>query len=108
MRSKDFLKKVGSELEAPREARPFGSGWLSGSIGLLAGIVGLLMVVVLRNPSMTSVPQLASVLTGIPFKLVLYFVLIAGFALAALSLVLRRDKTLGGAAMLATLLATMI
>ena len=38
----------------------------------------------------------------------LYFVLIAGFALAALSLILRKDKTLGGAAMAVTMLATMI
>ena len=33
-----ILKKVRSELETPRELRPFGSGWLSGSIGLLAGV----------------------------------------------------------------------
>jgi sterol desaturase/sphingolipid hydroxylase (fatty acid hydroxylase superfamily) len=104
----NFLHKVGAELEAPREARPFGSGWLSGSIALLAGVVGALMVIVLRNPSLTSVPQLAAVHQSLLFRLALYFVLISGFVLAALSLVLRRDKTLGGAAMLVTLLATMI
>lgn len=103
-----FLRKVRSELDAPREARPFGSGWISGSIGLLAGIVGLLMVIVLRNPSLTTVPQLATVYKDIPFRIVLYVVLIAGFALAALSLILRKDKTLGGAAMAVTLAATMI
>ena len=59
-----FLRKVRSELDAPRDQRPFGSGWISGSIALLAGIVGLLMVIVLRNPSLTSVPQLAAVYTG--------------------------------------------
>jgi sterol desaturase/sphingolipid hydroxylase (fatty acid hydroxylase superfamily) len=103
-----FLKKVRSELEAPREQRPFGSGWLSGSIGLLAGLVGLAMVIVLRNPSITSVPQLSVVHQNALFRPALYFVLIAGFLLAALSLVLRKDKTLGGAAMVATLLATML
>ena len=108
MRSVKFLHKVKSELEAPRDQRPFGSGWLSGSIGILAGIVGLLMVIVLRNPSLTSVPQLAVVHQSALFRPALYFVLIAGFCLAALSLVLRKDKTLGGAAMVATLLATMI
>jgi sterol desaturase/sphingolipid hydroxylase (fatty acid hydroxylase superfamily) len=108
MYSVKFLRKVRSELDAPREARPFGSGWISGSIGLLAGIVGLLMVVVLRNPSLTSVPQLSAVYQNVPFRLALYVILIAGFALAALSLVLRKDKALGGAAMIATLLATMI
>ena len=108
MVTKKLLKKVRSELEAPREQRPFGSGWLSGSIGLLAGIVGVLMVIVLRNPSLSTVPQLAIVHQSAFFKPAIYFVLISGFVLAALSLVLRRDKTLGGAAMLATLLGTMI
>jgi sterol desaturase/sphingolipid hydroxylase (fatty acid hydroxylase superfamily) len=104
----NFLRKVRSELDAPREERPFGSGWISGSIGLLAGIVGLLMVIVMRNPSLTSVPQLAAAYKDIPFRIVLYFVLMAGFALAALSLILRKDKTLGGTAMAVTMLATMI
>jgi sterol desaturase/sphingolipid hydroxylase (fatty acid hydroxylase superfamily) len=108
MRTTKFLSKVKLELEAPHAERAFGSGWLSGSIGLLAGIVGLLMVIVLRNPSLTSVPQLSAAYQGVPFRIALYFVLIAGFVLAALSLVLRRDKTLGSAAMVVTLLATMI
>ena len=108
MRTVKFLKKVRSELEVPREQRPFGSGWLSGSIGLLAGLVGLAMVIILRNPSIASVPQLSVVYQSALFRPALYFVLIAGFLLAALSLVLRKDKTLGGAAMVATLLATML
>jgi sterol desaturase/sphingolipid hydroxylase (fatty acid hydroxylase superfamily) len=103
-----YLHKVRAELEAPHHERMFGSGWLSGSFGLLAGVVGVLMVIVLRNPSITSVPQLAAVHQNVLFRPALYFVLIAGFVLAALSLVLRRDKTLGGAAMAATLLASMI
>jgi sterol desaturase/sphingolipid hydroxylase (fatty acid hydroxylase superfamily) len=107
MHSTKFLGKVRSELEAPREQRPFGSGWLSGSLALLAGIVGALMVVVLRYPSIASIPQLAVVDQSVAFRLALYFVLVSGFVLASLSLVLRRDKTLGGAAMLVTVFATM-
>lgn len=103
-----ILAKVRAELETPRDQRPFGSGWLSGSIGILAGIVGLLMVIVLRNPSLTRMPELAAVHTSGFFKPVLYFVLFAGFALASLSMMLRKDKTLGSAAMAVTLLATMI
>ena len=103
-----YLSKVRAELEAPRHERLFGSGWISGSIGLLAGVVGLVMVIVLRNPSLTSLPQLSAVNQSALFRPALYFVLISGFALSALSLVLRRDKTLGAAAMAATLLATMI
>jgi sterol desaturase/sphingolipid hydroxylase (fatty acid hydroxylase superfamily) len=103
-----FLAKVRAELETPRHLRPFGSGWLSGSIGLLAGIAGLLMVIVLRNPALTRMPELAAFHTSGLFKPFLYFVLFAGFALACLSLMLRKDKTLGSAAMAVTLLATMI
>src|SRR5262249_27673371 len=103
-----LLNKVSAELEVPREDRPFGSGWLSGSIGLLLGIVGLLMVIALRNPSLTTVPQLVDLYRGIPFRLICYVVLFAGFVLASLSLVLRKDKTLGSAAMVATLLGTML
>jgi sterol desaturase/sphingolipid hydroxylase (fatty acid hydroxylase superfamily) len=103
-----FLAKVRAELEAPRHERPFGSGWLSGSIGILAGITGLLMVIVLRNPSLTQMPELAAVHASGFFKPALYFVLFAGFALACLSMMLRKDKTLGSAAMAVTQLATMI
>ena len=103
-----FLAKVRAELEAPRDQRPFGSGWLSGSIGILAGIVGLLMVIVLRNPSLTRMPELTAIHNSGLFKPFLYFVLVAGFALASLSLMLRKDKTLGSTAMAVTMLATMI
>src|SRR4029079_9511751 len=51
-----LLAKVRAELETPRAERPFGSGWLSGSIGILAGVTGLLMVIGLRNPSLTGLP----------------------------------------------------
>ena len=105
---RNYLAKVRAELEAPRDQRLFGSGWIAGSLGLLAGITGFLMVIVLRNPSLASVPQLATVHQSWLYRPALYFVLLSGFCLAALSLVLRRDKTLGTAAMIATLAATMI
>ena len=103
-----FLSKIAAELEAPRRQRPFGSGWIAGTLGLLCGLTGLAMVVMLRYPSLTHMPQLAAIHESGLFKAFLYFVLIWGFLLAALSLVLRRQKTLGTAAMVATLAATMI
>ena len=104
----NFLKKVVGELETPRSKRPFGSGWLSGSIALLAGVTGLLMVIVLRYPSLTSMPDLAPVHQMLFFKPVLYFVLISGYILAILSMMLRREKTLGAAAMFTVLLASLL
>ncbi|KIT15348.1 hypothetical protein [Jannaschia aquimarina] len=41
-----FLRALMTQLETPREARPFGSGWLSGSLALLAALAGLLLVVI--------------------------------------------------------------
>lgn len=103
-----LLSSIVAELETPRAERPFGSGWLSGSIALLAGVTGLLMVIVLRNPSLTSMPDLAPVHQLLFFKPVLYFVLISGYLLAVLSMILRKDKTLGTVAMVFVLLASLI
>ena len=100
--------KVRAELETPRGARPFGSGWLSGSIAFLAAVVSLLMVLALRYPSIFLMPELAPLRASIAFRVGLYVILLSGYALAALSLMLRRDKTLGYAATFVTLLATLI
>ena len=108
MRTLQFLDRIRAELEAPTEQRMFGSGWIAGSLGILAGLVGLAMVIILRNPQLTTVPELAIINKSALFRPALYFILIAGFSLAALSLVLRKDKTLGTAAMIATLAATMV
>ena len=108
MRTVRFLDRIRAELEAPTEQRMFGSGWIAGSLGILAGLVGLAMVIILRNPQLTTVPELAIINKSALFRPALYFILIAGFSLAALSLVLRKDKTLGTTAMIATLAATMI
>lgn len=103
-----FFRRIAAELETPRRRRPFGSGWFAGTLGLLAGLTGLAMVITLRYPSLTQMPELHAIHEGVWFKAALYFVLIWGFLLAALSLVLRRQKTLGTAAMVVTLLATML
>jgi sterol desaturase/sphingolipid hydroxylase (fatty acid hydroxylase superfamily) len=103
-----FLGKIVAELETPRQRRPFGSGWIAGTLGLLSGLVGLAMVIMLRYPQLTHTPELAAIHQSVLFRAFLYFVLVWGFLLAALSMILRRQKTLGTAAMVVTLLATMI
>ena len=87
--SDTFLSRIAAELETPRHRRPFGSGWIAGALGLLSGLTGLAMVVILRNPSLTRMPELAAIHDSVLFRAFLYFVLIWGFLLAALSLVLR-------------------
>lgn len=104
----NVLGRFRSELEAPRSKRPLGSGWLSGTIGLIAGITSLLMVVALRYPHLLLMPELAVIREGYVFRGVLYFILVSGYVLGILSMILRRDMTLGVSAMAFTLLATMI
>lgn len=103
-----YLARLGAELERPRSERPFGSGWLSGAGGLLAGITAILMVIALRNPDLLTVPQLALVRDSALFRPAIYLVLIVGYVLSILSLILRTDKLLGFTAMTATLLAGLV
>ena len=51
-----ILRKIISQLEMPRDQRPFGSGWLSGSLGLLASLAGLLIVLLRWYPEIFSYP----------------------------------------------------
>src|SRR5262245_10644031 len=105
---KSLLARLRAELEAPRERRPFGSGWIAGTLGIVAGIAALLMVVALRHPSLFTMPELAVIRDSALFRPAIYVVLASAFGLAALSLALRRDKVLGIAAMTVTLLASLI
>jgi sterol desaturase/sphingolipid hydroxylase (fatty acid hydroxylase superfamily) len=100
--------RIRSELELPRSERPFGSGWLSGSVAVLAGLTSVIMVVALKYPALLLMPDLGVIRDGAWFKPTLFFVLLSGFVLASLSLVLRNDRTLGVAAMALTLLASAI
>lgn len=100
--------KLRAELEAPGEARRFGSGWIAGTLGLLAAVTGLLMVVALRHPSLLTMPELAVVRTSSWFQPAVYAVVTAAYLLAALSLALRPEKILGVTAMTVTLAATLL
>ena len=107
-----FLTRVRAalrnELEAPREERPFGSGWLSGTLALLAGLAGLFLVVALRHPSLFTLPELGAIRQQPLFTPAVYLVLLAAYVLAAISLLLRPEKVLGVTAMGVTLLASII
>lgn len=100
--------KIISELEAPEALRRFGQGWISGVLGLVLGLAGLLLVLALRAPGALSLPEIQR-LHGTPsFRIALHAVLIVAFACAGLSLALRRERVLGMAGMAATLMAALI
>ena len=49
--------KVRGELEAPPALRRFGSGWISGVLGLVLGVAGLLLVICLLAPGLLTIPE---------------------------------------------------
>jgi len=100
--------KLRSELEAPPALRRFGSGWISGVSGLVLGLAGLFLVISLRVPGLLAVPELRTLHTNPWFRVGLHFLLLSAFALSALSLALRRGKSLGTAGVASTLLAALL
>jgi sterol desaturase/sphingolipid hydroxylase (fatty acid hydroxylase superfamily) len=97
--------RLRADLESPEELRQLGSGWLSGTAGLVLAVAGLFFVLCLRYPGVLTIPQARPLYSSGWFRLVLHSVLIGAFGLAVLSLVLRTSKVLGFSAIAVTMLA---
>jgi sterol desaturase/sphingolipid hydroxylase (fatty acid hydroxylase superfamily) len=102
------LAALGRDLEAPLEARRFGSGWFAGLFALLLAVAGLSLVAALRWPEWLAVPELGRVRNLSGFRLAVHGVLLASYALALLSLLLRRQKAIGLAALLIGIAAALL
>ncbi|MFM2388616.1 MAG: hypothetical protein RLZZ437_171 [Pseudomonadota bacterium] len=87
--------KLQAELELPREARRFGTGWIAGTGGLAAAVAGLALVISAKFPGLFLTPELAMVTQAAWFRFVIMGLLVFGFACATLSMVLRPNKLLG-------------
>lgn len=103
-----FLKKLMRDLEAPIETRRFGTGWFAGFFALLLAALGLCFVVALRWPGLFSTPELAAMEQSVGFRAVIHVLLLASYALALLSLLLRPRKALGFAALGVGLAASLV
>ncbi|MGH1369413.1 MAG: sterol desaturase family protein [Maritimibacter sp.] len=88
------LASVFEELEKPRAQRPFGSGWLSGSLAVLMGVLSVAGVLVLRFPATFTSPDLGPIHDLIPLRMIVNALLIGGYLFAVLSLLLSRKPTL--------------
>jgi sterol desaturase/sphingolipid hydroxylase (fatty acid hydroxylase superfamily) len=102
-----LTRKLKKELETPRAEYWFGSGWLSGSGALLCGLVSVVLAIALKYPWLTT-PELAVVTKTAAFKLFQHAVLLLGYAFSLISLLLRRDKTLGFCALALTIAAALM
>lgn len=103
-----MLNTLVRDLEAPVRARRFGSGWFAGFFALLLALAASCFVVALRWPGWFAMPELDIVRDARWFRLVVHATLIAAYGLALLSLLLRRRKVLGAAALLVALFATLL
>lgn len=99
--------KIRRELEAPPALRKFGSGWISGVLGIVLGLAGLGSVLMMRFPGVFVMKESAALVNHPGFRTGMFVVIVLAFVLAMLSLVLRESKVLGMAGMVATMLAVM-
>jgi sterol desaturase/sphingolipid hydroxylase (fatty acid hydroxylase superfamily) len=99
---------IRNDLEAPAEARNFGSGWISGVGALILSIAGLGLLLSFHFPDLFSMSELRQLYQQSWFKPVAQGLLLAGFTLACVNLVLRRNKILGFSAIVLVFIASMI
>jgi sterol desaturase/sphingolipid hydroxylase (fatty acid hydroxylase superfamily) len=103
-----WLEDLKRDLEAPIEARRFGTGWFAGFFALVLALLGFCLVVSLRWPGLFAMPELQVLRDRWSFRALIHFVLLAAYALALLSLMLRRPKAIGTAALVVALGASLL
>jgi sterol desaturase/sphingolipid hydroxylase (fatty acid hydroxylase superfamily) len=90
------------------ESTQFGTGWVSGVFAAGLGLIGLGAVVCFRFPDLLTTPE-ARAWYPLPYiRALLHLVLVAAFVLGAVSLALRRNKTLGTVGVVSTLIAALL
>src|SRR5262249_6984111 len=89
------MTELRKDLESSPDDRRLGSGWISGAISLVLGVIGLGAVLCLRYPQLLTVPEARSMYSQGLIRLLVHLVLIAAFVLGIVSIVLRRQKVLG-------------
>jgi sterol desaturase/sphingolipid hydroxylase (fatty acid hydroxylase superfamily) len=98
-RPNDLLHTLREDLEAPIAVRVFGSGWYSGFFAFVLAIAGFGLVVALRWPGWFATPEMEHYEQALWFRPLVHAVLITSYALALLSLLLRRRKIIGFSAL---------
>ena len=100
-------EKIRNDLQSP-PTPPARDRYLSGAAALLASVGILAFVLCLRFPAILTVPQFRPYYDSLYFRLAFHVLILATFALACISLILRTNKILGFSAIIVTLLATVL
>lgn len=108
MASGGYFARLMRDLESPIEVRRFGSGWFAGFFALLFAVAGFGMVVALRWPALFAMPELHVLKDAVWFRGLVHATLLASYALALLSLLLRPRKVLGATALIIGVGATLL
>ncbi len=98
--ARSIIGNLKRDLEAPIEARGFGTGWFSGFFAILLALVSMSFVVALRWPAMFSMPELQVIRDWSGLRPMIHILLLTSYALALLSLLLRPRKVLGTTALI--------
>lgn len=106
--SRGYWKSLKRDLEAPIEARRFGTGWFAGFFAIVLAVAGLCFVAALRWPEWFAMPELAKLRDMEGFRPFVHLTLLSAYALALLSLLLRPRKALGGTALVLALAASIL
>jgi lathosterol oxidase len=86
----------------------FGSGWISGVLGITLGIFGFGAVLCMRFPDWLTMPALREMYPLAWVRMALQLVLVIGFILGVISISLRRKPILGGIACALPMLAALL
>lgn len=97
-----------TDLQSERQDRAFGTGWISGVLGLFLGFASLFGVLCLRWPALLTTEMLREHYDVPLVRLAIFAGLLLSFALAVLNLALRQQKIMGFTAITAILIATLL
>jgi sterol desaturase/sphingolipid hydroxylase (fatty acid hydroxylase superfamily) len=101
----EFHESKMIEIEQPKN---FGHGWISGTLSVTLGAIGVGAVLCFHFPWILTMPELREVYPIPYIRALLHLILVSSFVLGVLSIILRRRKVAGFTGIGLTLLAALM
>ena len=90
-----IFNKLLMELEAEKESRALGRGWVSGFLSLLLSTIAAMTLLCFLLPGLFTTPEIRSAINVSYIRIALEVTLTFGFVFACVSLMLRENKIMG-------------